>query len=81
MDGVALPVRAVRWRRKVLMPPRLLSHSPRCDPKLGRGCRLDKVEVRWVIGGVMNGLPLNDAAIADEVREQANPVLGPAESS
>ena len=61
------------------VPPALLSNPPRRDPELSRGRRLDERKVLRVVGRVMHGLASNHAAVPDEVREQPEPMLRPAQ--
>src|SRR5271170_5649790 len=80
MNRVTAAVRAVLRRWQVHMPPRLLRHPARGYPELGRGRRLDEGQVLRVVRRVVDRLLLDDAAVPDEVCEQPDSVLGPAES-
>jgi hypothetical protein len=50
------------------MPPSLLRDPSGGNAELDRCCGLDEVQVLWVIRRVVHGLPLDDAAVSEQVR-------------
>src|SRR6266567_3332451 len=79
MQGIIASVRAVIWSRQVAMPPGLLRHSAWRDPKFDGGGALDEIQVGLVVRGVVNGLAAEHATVPDEVGQQAQPTLCPAQ--
>jgi len=62
------------------MPPGFLGHAARRYTELG-GCRgLNEGQVFLIVGCVVHGLAAQDAAIADEMGQETQPVLRPAEA-
>jgi hypothetical protein len=80
VDGVSPAMRAVVGRGQVDVPPALLSDPSWRDPELSLGRGLHERQVLGIVGRVMHGLAPNHAAVSDEVREQPEPVLRPAQT-
>src|ERR1022692_139917 len=80
IQRVHTPACAVERRGQVGVPPCLLPHPPGGYTELC-ACRLfDKIQVGRIIRRVMQRLGAQDAAIPDQVGEEAEPVIGPAEA-
>jgi hypothetical protein len=67
--------RALVWRGQVGAGPRTLGNSPRSDAELRRGRSLHEGQVGLVSRRLVHGLRVQHAAITDEMRQQAQPVL------
>ena len=79
-DRITAPVGQPVRRGEVGVLPVALRDPPRPDAELGARGLLDEAQVRLVLRRVVHRLPGEHAAVAEQVREQTETLLAPAEA-